>query len=208
MGSPVNSPDLLPTRRTLLSRLRDWGDGAGWEEFFNTYWRLIYQVALKAGLNEVEAQEVVQETLISVAKEMPGFRYDPARGKFKGWLLLLTRRRIADAVRKQRRADGATGKTPCERLGPELLEVVPEPGGALEQVWNQEWDRHLLSNAVANLKKRIRPEQYQLFDLYVVQQWPLRKITATLGVSAGRVYLAKHRVSALLKKEIRELEAQ
>src|SRR4030095_11954380 len=61
-------PDLIPTRRRLLSRLRDWDDQESWQDFFNTYWRLIYEVALKAKLSETEAQEVVQETVISVAK--------------------------------------------------------------------------------------------------------------------------------------------
>src|ERR1700682_6240928 len=79
--------DLIPTRRSLLSRLRDLGDQESWSDFFRSYWRLIYEVALKAGLTDAEAQEVVQETVISVAKQMPGFRYDAARGKFKGWLL-------------------------------------------------------------------------------------------------------------------------
>jgi len=60
-------------------------------------------VAVKAGLNDAEAQqEVVQETVISVAKQMPGFRYDPTRGTFKGWLLKITRRRIADQASGRR----------------------------------------------------------------------------------------------------------
>ena len=91
-----NIQDLIPTRRSLLSRLRSWGDQESWHDFFATYWRLIYEVALKSGLSEVEAEEVVQETVISVAKKMPGFKYDPAIGSFKGWLLQITRRRIAD----------------------------------------------------------------------------------------------------------------
>src|SRR5436190_24115121 len=72
----MKTPDLIPTRQSLLSRLKDWDDQESWQDFFNAYWRLIYQVALKARLNDTEAQEVVQETVISVAKEMPGFRYD------------------------------------------------------------------------------------------------------------------------------------
>src|SRR5437588_12262628 len=98
MNTPKNVPDLIPARRSLLSRLRDLGDEESWSDFFRSYWRLIYEVALKAGLSDAEAQEVVQETVISVAKQIPDFRYDPARGKFKGWLLQITRWRIADQV--------------------------------------------------------------------------------------------------------------
>ena len=67
---------------------------------------------------------------------------------------------------------------------------------------------HLFKAAVANIKTQVKPEHYQLFDLYVVQKWPVRKISQTLGVNAGQVYLAKHRISNLLKKEIARLEKE
>jgi RNA polymerase sigma-70 factor (ECF subfamily) len=204
-----NVPDLLPTRRSLLSRLRDWDDQEGWREFFQIYWRLIYDVACKAGLGDADAQEVVQETIISVAKQMPGFRYDPARGRFKGWLLQITRRRIADQVRKRMQAGGASGSQPVETLSTEHIESLPDPaGGDLEAIWEAEWERHLFEAAAEKVKKQVNPEQYQLFDLYVIQRWPVKKITATLGVSAGQVYLARHRVGGAMKKEIARLEEQ
>src|SRR4030095_12284577 len=93
--------ELIQTRWSLINRLKDWDDGATWQEFFNTYWRLVYSVARKAGLTDVEAQEVVQETVISVARQMPKFEADPARGSFKAWLMHLTRRRIVDQFRKR-----------------------------------------------------------------------------------------------------------
>ncbi len=165
-------------------------------------------MALRAGLTESEAEEVVQETLISVARQMPGFRYDPERGRFKGLLLQITRRRIADQVRKQKQADGATGAAPAERVGLDSLETVADSEDLMQRIWDQEWERHLLSTALVNVKKKVRPEHYQLFDLYVLQQWPLRKIASTLGVNAGQVYLAKHRVGSLLRKEIHALETR
>ena len=76
--------EFLATRRSLLTRLRDAGDQAGWREFFDIYWQLLYRVALKSGLTEAEAQDAVQETIITVAQQMPGFRYEPARCSFKG----------------------------------------------------------------------------------------------------------------------------
>jgi len=72
-----------PTRRSLLSRLRQWDDQESWQDFFSTYSKLIYGVALRAGLAEAEAEDIVQETVISVARQMPNFRYDPAQGSFK-----------------------------------------------------------------------------------------------------------------------------
>ena len=73
---------LLPTRQSLLSRLRDWQDQAGWREFFDSYWRLIYNVARKSGLHDAVAQDVVQNTFIFLTRKMHNCRYDPTRGSF------------------------------------------------------------------------------------------------------------------------------
>ena len=79
MLTEPGTKSLLPTRQSLLSRLRDWQDDDGWREFFDTYWRLIYRVARQAGLDDATAQDVVQNTFIYLSRRMPKFRYDPAR---------------------------------------------------------------------------------------------------------------------------------
>ena len=92
--------DSLLTRRTLLSRLRNLDDQESWRTFFDLYWRLLYNVARRSGLDDADAQEIVQDTVVAVARKMPGFRYDPARGTFRQWLLRITRRRIVDHLRR------------------------------------------------------------------------------------------------------------
>ena len=65
---PARREEHLPTRGSLLDRLRDWEDQAGWRDFFDTYWKFIYGAAVRSGLSDHEAEEVVQETVVSVAK--------------------------------------------------------------------------------------------------------------------------------------------
>ena len=86
------SDDSIPTRHSLLSRLKHWDDQESWRDFFDTYWKLIYGVAIKSGMTDVEAQEVVQETVIAVAKKIAEFKTDPAFGSFKAWLARRRRR--------------------------------------------------------------------------------------------------------------------
>src|SRR2546423_58675 len=93
--------EIISTRSSLLNRLKDWEDKASWKDFFDTYWKLIYGVARTAGLNDAEAQDVVQETIIAVAQKMPNFKYDSSAGSFKAWLMQLTRWRITDQFRKK-----------------------------------------------------------------------------------------------------------
>jgi RNA polymerase sigma-70 factor (ECF subfamily) len=201
------SDKLVSTRYSLLSRLKDWGDQESWGVFFDTYWRLIYSVALKAGLRPTEAEEVVQETIICVAQNIQKFKRDRRLGSFKGWLCHLTRWRIADQLRKRTgllrgEAEGA-GRTYVP------LEAIPDPaddGGTPE--WAEEWQAHLMKAATQRVKQRVKEEQYQLFDLYVLKQWPIARIRQTVGVSAAQVYLAKHRITRLLRKEVSRLEKE
>ena len=125
-----------PTRQSLLSRLRSWDNQDSWHEFFELYSRLIYGVARRSGLAESEAEEVVQETVIAVAKEMPGFKYDRLKGSFKGWLLVITRRRIADQLRRRYRQVGP-GLADIEdpQVAAELARVTD--GSELESVWDK-----------------------------------------------------------------------
>jgi RNA polymerase sigma factor (sigma-70 family) len=202
----LSADDPLPTRYSLLSRLQNWDDQDSWKDFFDTYWRLIYSVALKSGLTEAEAQDVVQETVISVAKNIQKFKRDRKLGLFKGWLRNLTRWRIADQLRKRTRAgqreDHVTG---AEFYGSDVAEIPDPANSEAESIWEDEWRANLLKAALENVKRRVREEHYQMFDFYVVKQWPVGKVAQTLGVNAGQVYLAKYRVGALIKKEVRRL---
>ena len=208
MADPMD--ELIPTRATLIQRLKNWQDESSWQDFFDTYWKLIYGVARKAGLTEAEAQDVVQETMISVAKHMPTFEYDPAIGSFKTWLLNMTRWRIADQLRKRGPAfaashlvvdDTATGTRTVER-------VVDPAGGDLDTSWNAEWEKNLLAAAMAKVRRRLDPQRYQIFDLYVNKEWPPQKVADAFGISVDQVYLAKHRTTEMIKKEVKRLEKE
>jgi RNA polymerase sigma-70 factor (ECF subfamily) len=211
----MDAPDLLPTRRSLLRRLKDADDQTGWQEFFDTYWKLIYGVALKAGLTDAEAQDAVQETVIAVSKHIGEFKYDPARCSFKTWLLLLTRQRIGRQFQKRRgllpvqAEEGMASRAvaaPAETERTATIQRVPDPvASTLEALWDEEWDQHVLKVATERVKGQVKAEQFQMFDLYVLQRWPVGEVVRVLRVSRGQVYLAKHRVGRLLKKELSRL---
>lgn len=198
--------DSLPTRRSLLSRLRNLGDDASWRVFFDTYWRLIYNVARKAGLAEADAQDVVQETVIAVARKIPEFRYDPLKGSFKQWLLLITRRRIHDHLRRLYRS--APLALAAETQALELRPAVLSPDLQIEAAWESEWRESLLQAALARVRQRCNPKHYQVFDYCVLQNLPAQEVARMLGLSAAQVYLAKHRVGLAVKRSVAELDKE
>jgi RNA polymerase sigma factor (sigma-70 family) len=196
----------IPTPRTLLERIKAWDDHEGWREFFDTYWGLIYGVARQTGLNDAEAQDVVQETIVAVAKNISDFHYDPARGSFKSWLLQQTRWRVQGYFRKrQYQRDGQN--FPREQpLDTAIIERQPAPDDfSLDETWDAEWERNLLEVALQNIKSRVTPRQFQLFALHVLNELPARLVAERIGAKLAEVYFAKYRITSLVKKEIKRL---
>ncbi len=199
------------TRKSLIERLGDWEDQRSWDEFYQTYYRLIYSVAARAGLTHEESFDVVQETVIGIAKQVQRKLYDPNAGSFKTWLLNMTRWRIADQFRRRMRDPALPNAVynPEEESSAEVMDRFPDPRGEeLEKVWDAEWRKNLTDVAVARVKAKVSPKQFQIFDCYVLKGWGVKKTAETLGVNAAQVYLARHRVGALVRKEILALERQ
>jgi RNA polymerase sigma-70 factor (ECF subfamily) len=211
--------NLAPTRHSLLRRLKNWEDQTSWEQFFNTYQNLIYDAALKAGLSESEAQDVVQETVVTVAKKIKDFEADPKRGSFKSWLLQTVNWRIADQFRKRlrsvgeavtiepRKSWGAPG--PDDGSQTSIAHRVPDPRSIdLDTIWEEGWRKNLVDVAMSTLKNEMDPLKFQLFDLHVLRGQRARQVAERLGVKTGQVYLASYWASRRLKKEIKRLRSR
>lgn len=221
MEKPRKKADLkeqfAATRMSLIERLADWEDQKTWDEFYQTYWRLIYSVSVKSGLGQDEAFDVVQETVLSVAKQWKkGQQYDPTKGSFKTWLMNITRWRIADQFRRKQRnpaamnqSGGTPGRDGDERSTMTIERLEGEDGEqTLERMWENEWRYNLSEVAIERVKKQVSPKQFQIFHAYVVKDWDVGRVKKELGVSASQVYLAKHRVGKLIQKEIETLKGE
>lgn len=202
--------DLIPTRKSLLGRLKNWEDNESWRDFFDTYWRLIYGFAIRHGLGHDEAQEVVQETVVAVAKSIGRFQYDPKVCAFKTWLLGVTRSKIANQFARRARQPAVVPHASSDDSAstPWVNRIPDEQAGQWEQTWNEEWKKNLMEAAIQRVKRRVSIEQYQMFDLFVLKEWPARDVAKTLGVTVAHVYVAKHRIAKLIQKEVQALETK
>lgn len=207
LASKINDP--YATRQSLLSRVKNPEDQEIWQVFYDTYNRLVYSVAAKAGLDHTERDEVVQETFIALAKKMPEFKYDPAKS-FKSWLIHTTQFKIGDQLRKRKRRLVSNDTRTSLREGrTRTIERIPDPVSVdVGSIFESEWRERVFTAAVERLKGQVTAMQFQIFDLYVVKKWPVRKVASMLGISAGRVYLAKHRLWKLVQREVKALEAK
>lgn len=207
MSISNKAESLLPTRRSLINRLRNCEDQDSWRDFFKTYWKLIYSFAIRCGCTDAEAEEVVQETVISLSRKMPEYRYDPAVCSFKGWLLHVTNWRVIDQLRKRRsrKAEPLSLDSATARLVDQLASPAESE---LEALWDEEWQKNLIDAAMERVKRKVNAEHYQIFHLLLIKQHSARKVASLLKINIARVYLAKHRVSALVQKEIKLLTSK
>jgi RNA polymerase sigma factor (sigma-70 family) len=150
---------------------------------------------------------VVQETVLSIAKKMPTYVYDPARCSFKGWLKHVTRLRIIDQLRKRHPEAAPLHPTEAETATSNALERIPDPRGlALEQIWNEEWEQNLMDAAMERVKAKAKAEQYQIFYMQMVQNISALEVARMLGINLGKVYFACRRISKMIKQERQRLE--
>ncbi len=210
--------DRTATRASFVDRLRDWRQQTTWGEFLSRYGRMVHRVALRAGLRPHEADEVVQETALSVARAMPQFVYEPGRCSFEGWVRRMARLRISDQIRRRGREDrvGAVDGLECDGAGvghgfegeagddPGLAGMelaAPDPTDA---GWQEEWKRMVLERALERVRLAVSPEHYQIFHLAVLEERAGVDVARMLDVSLAKVYVVRHRLLARLHREVKQ----
>lgn len=199
----------LRTRPTLLARVRDWDDAASWTEFYALYRKLIYGLARRSGLSHADAEDVTQDVFKRVAETIHEFESDPDRGKFRGWLMNLTRWRVANKITRVPHENKNRGSAPADAnaTSTATIDRLPDPAH-LDSEWELEWQRHLLDAACERISRRVKGKHYQAFDLYVRRRWPVMKVASELGMNVAAVYLIGTRLTKQLKAEVEKLKGQ
>jgi RNA polymerase sigma-70 factor, ECF subfamily len=202
-----STADFSRTRRSLLTRLKNWDDRKGWQEFMDKYGRFIFGMARKQGFSIEEAEDVVQDVLVSVAKKMPEFRYLGEKGSFKAWLVMIVKSRVIDHLRKKyRRLPSAqfSGGEPDETRVEERV-AQHEDVLSHESVWAGEWESHVLETALARVKERLPAKHFLAFRMCTQQQKSPGEVARALGISLPMIYVIRHRAGRMVAKEIEAL---
>lgn len=195
--------DSLPTRASLLLRLQDLDDHSSWIEFFDRYRWFIFGIALRMGLSRQDAEEVVQDTVISVSRGLPSFSYNPTKGSFKGWLMRVTQHKVVDQFRKLGRqvpTDGLPGENATTAEA-----AVDQPFDAF---WEAEWQHNLLQVATDQLRLAVSPRNFQIFDWTVRMGRTAEETAKAFGISTVLVRVTKFRVLHEFKRILRRLEKE
>ena len=195
------------TRKSLLARVREGGE-IPWREFYTSYKPLILLCGGDCGLTDDEKDELVQKVMSELfqrdvigkydPEHVPDdvvFKHDPARGRFRHYLRKIIRYQALKIVSRRR------NDVPFD----ESVAAEASDDG-WERTWNDEWKRHVLNMAIAELKGRVQPETYSAFEMYALQGRPIREVAEFLDLSPASIYTARSRCVKLLKEIVRELE--
>ena len=188
------------TSETLLDQLQLPGAAGAWERFCRVYGPPIIRYAQKLGLAEADARDVMQESLLVLIRLLPRFRYDPARGRFRNYLLTIVHRQ---ALAHQRRAGRVTA------LPPEEIERLNEPLPVEAGPADDRWQEALLDEAWQQLQAsgRLKPDTIAAFEAYAIRGAPCADVAKNWGMTENTVYQIRNRVIAMLKEDVRRLMA-
>jgi RNA polymerase sigma factor (sigma-70 family) len=190
------------TRASLLLRLRQPGNQEAWREFASLYEPLIYRLAARKGFQHADAQDLLQDVLVAIARGIDRLEIGEDKGRFRGWLFRISRNLIVNAIEKRQRLVVGSGDSDiCERLTQEPA-LSPQEHTA----YILEFRRELFHWAARGIRVEFQPATWSLFWRTSVEGEPIADAARELGLSLGAAYAARCRVLARLRKKIEELE--
>ncbi len=199
------------TRKSLLAKVRA-GDEVSWAEFYSAYKPLILLCGQDCMLTPDENDELVQLVMSEIfQKDIVGkydpdhipddvvFHYDPARGRFRHYLRGIIRNQALKIIQKRK------GFVELDNSKQQNAEPFID---VWNDLWDEEWKRHVLAMALTELKGHVQPETYMAFEMYAIQERPVQEVANFLNLSIASIYTAKSRCVSALKEIISKLEEQ
>ena len=192
--------EVQTTHVSLLQRLSDGQDPAAWQEFCDRYAELIRGFALRRDLQPADCDDVGQEVLLSLSKSMPGFQYDPSKGKFRSYLKTVT----LHVILKKRMAE--RGQVDWERVAQATQAACADED--TEAAWEAEWRQYHLRRAMQTIAAEFNSADRQAFQRYALDGREVRETAQALNLSTDQVYQAKSRIlrrlAELIEQQVQE----
>lgn len=185
------------TQITLLERIADQEDHLSWESFDRIYAPLMRRYCRRRGLQESDANDVVQDVLLKVSRGIRGFKYDAQRGRFRNWLGTVTHRAMLKHISKSSRPGAGVGH--AADTGPLWSEVSQQP---LDGAWIEAFNAHIFREAMERLRPQFDSQTWWAFQQTFTEERPPREVADDFGRTVGWVYQAKSQVVRRLRDEI------
>jgi RNA polymerase sigma-70 factor (ECF subfamily) len=190
----------METSASLLERLRNSPDEASWRRLDDLYQPLIRHWLLRDPSLRDDADDIVQEVMSVLVRELPGFRRR-RNGSFRRWLRTITANRVAALYRSRKNRPVALG-CPLEESP---LTQLADPNSELSRQWDREHDRYVLSRLMELIAPLFEPTTLAAFRRVAVDGIAPAQAAEELGLSLNAVLVAKSRVLSTLRQEAKGL---
>jgi RNA polymerase sigma-70 factor (ECF subfamily) len=187
------------TRLSLIARVKDPKDEASWGEFLRIYQPVVYRMARRRGLQDADAQDVVQQVFVSISRSIDGWTPGDGRPPFRAWLNTIARNAITKALTR-RPKDAPTGSTSVV----EVLHAQRDPSDTSEEI-RLEARLELVRWAIEQIRHTFTEQTWDMFMRTVIGDEAVAVVSQSTRRSVGAIYVARHRVLARLKDKISEL---
>ncbi len=187
------------TRYSLIQRLQDGGDDAAWDEFASIYRPMIVRIALRKQLQFDDAEDLAQQVLVLVLKNITKWKTDPARARFRTWLQTVVRNATINAL-SRRPKDQATGGTNS------LQQLNESPDKAYALWFDLEWQRETLRWVAQQVRGEFESTTWTAFWDTAIEELSAQEVAERIGKSVGAVYIARSRVMQRIKQKLVDLD--
>ncbi len=188
------------TRSSLLFRLQSTGDDDAWAQFVRLYAPLLYDYARRHGLQDADSADLTQDVLRAIMTTADRLGEIHRRGSLRSWLFTVAHHKVYDAQARARRQERGSGDSGV------LARLAAEPDRADHGSWEQEYRQRLFAWAAERVRQDSSVKAWQAFAQTAVEGRPASEVARALGMTVAAVYLAKSRVMARLKEQIRQWE--
>lgn len=191
------------TSPTLLGRLRAQPENqTAWNHFVERYGSMIQGWCRRWGLQPSDAEDVTQNVLLQLAKQMSQFQLDPL-GSFRAWLKTITYRAWCDFLKDRGKRDdkASGGSTVLQVLG--TLEAKDDLIHQMEEQWNRE----LLQQAMQRVRQRVQEHTWEVFRLMNQEGLSGPEVAKRLNMKVGAVWVAKSKVQKMIYEEVQRLDS-
>jgi RNA polymerase sigma-70 factor (ECF subfamily) len=189
------------TRASLLIRLKDRADQEAWQEFWEIYRPVIHRLARHKGLQEADADDLVQQVLLAVARSIDRWQADPARARFRTWLQRIAHNLLINMLTRAP-ADRGSGDTNVQ----DLLKQHAASSSPDSELLREQSRRAVFRWAARRVRSEFSPATWQAFWQTAVRKRQIDEVARELGKSIGAVYAARSRVMRRLREVIGQWE--
>lgn len=185
------------TSLSLLNRAAANDDSQSWDHLADLYQPLLQRWVTSFGIQPTDSDDLIQDVLATVFRELPDFRHNKRAGAFRKWLRGILINRVRHFLRSRKNKPIATGKSSVLQQ----LQQLADDRSDLSQLWDREHNAHVMERLTTAVEQRFQKKTWMAFCRHVIDGVSPDQVAVELSMSLSGVYVAKSRVLSELRQE-------